>query len=184
MGWGAWLNRGTTLDPSSIGIDIWPDTSELGADELCTTPFRLPSGSLAYLFSDWNSKTVARHFQWMRQYGINGAAMQRFIGDISKGTPLRFFDRVLQNARAGAEANGRGIFVMYDVTGMNGPNTLSMIERDWPHLAGELRVTGSSSYIYDHGKPVVGIWGIGFKSRPIDQKLPRPLSILRQDLFR
>ena len=79
IGWGHWFRGGAdTRDPNSIAFDIWPDTSELGPDELCPTGFNLPSGAPAYLFSDHNPKTVARQFLWMRQYGLDGGAMQRF----------------------------------------------------------------------------------------------------------
>ncbi len=166
LGWGHWFRGGGDVhDPNSLDIDMWPDTSELGPDELCPTSFHLPSGAPAYLFSDQNPKTVARHFLWMRQYGLDGAAMQRFTIGLSKLSSPRPFDAVLRNARAGAEANRRGFFVMYDISGMNGAAALRVIESDWPHLTGGLRLTDSPSYIYDRGKPVVAVWGLGFTDR-------------------
>jgi hypothetical protein len=168
MGWGHWFRGGSDpQDPNSLAIDLWPDTSELGEDERCPTAFHLPSGAPAFLFSDQNPKTVARHFAWMKDHGIDGAAMQRFLTNIAHADLKRDFDTVLSNARAGAEANRRGFFVMYDVSGMNGAAALQAIEQDWPHLAGELRLTDSPAYIFDRGKPVVAIWGLGFKDRDI-----------------
>ncbi|HZU89416.1 MAG TPA: glycoside hydrolase family 71/99-like protein, partial [Stellaceae bacterium] len=168
LGWGHWFRGGSNPhDPNSLAIDMWPDTSELGPDELCPTGFHLPSGAPAYLFSDQNPKTVARHFLWMRQYGIDGAAMQRFITNLARPAVKSHLDTVLRNARAGAEANRRGFFVMYDISGMNGAAALRVIERDWPHLTRELRLTESPSYIYDRGKPVVGVWGLGVKDRDV-----------------
>jgi hypothetical protein len=166
VGWGHWFVAGSnTEDPNSLAIDEWPDTSELGPDERCPTAFKLPSGAPAYLFSDQNPKTVARHFQWMRQYDISGAAMQRFTIALSNPALKRHFETVLANARASAEANGRGFFVMYDISGMNGGAALQAIEQDWPHLTGDLHLTESRAYIYDRGKPLVGVWGLGFKDR-------------------
>jgi hypothetical protein len=168
IGWRHWRRGGGyTPDPSSLVIDMWPDTSELSPDELCPTGFHLLSGAPAYLFSDQNAKTVARHFSWMKRYGVDGVAMQRFIVDIVKPALRGHFDTVLRNARAGAEANRRGIFVMYDISGMNGAAALREIQRDWPHLTGDLRLTDSPSYIYDRGKPVVAVWGSGFKDRDV-----------------
>ncbi len=165
MGWG----RGGSdpQDPNSLAIDLWPDTSELGADERCPTAFHLPSGAPAFLFSDQNPKTVARHFAWMNQYGIDGAAMQRFLTNIAHADLKRDFDTVLDNARAGAEANRRGFFVMYDISGMHGAAALQAIEQDWPHLAEDLRVIDSPAYVFDRGKPVVAVWGLGFKDRDV-----------------
>jgi hypothetical protein len=168
MGWGHWFRGGSNpQDPNSLAIDLWPDTSELGADERCPTAFRLPSGATAFLFSDQNAKTVARHFAWMKQYGIDGAAMQRFLKATLRPDLRQDFERVLDNARAGAEANRRGFFVMYDISGIDGVAALQAIEQDWPHLTGELHLTDSPAYIFDHGKPVVGVWGLGFKDRDV-----------------
>ena len=37
-------------------------------------------GKPAYLFSAWNRKTVLRHFRWMKEYGLDGVLVQRFVG--------------------------------------------------------------------------------------------------------
>lgn len=166
LGWVHWfVGNKNPNDPNSIAVDEWPDTSELGPDERCPTAFKLPSGAPAYLFSDQNPKTVARHFLWMKQYGIDGVTLSRFANALTKSVTAHHMDTVLNNARAGAEANGRGLFVIYDVTGMNGAAALQVIERDWPHLTGDLHLTDSAAYIYHRGKPVVGVWGLGFKTR-------------------
>src|ERR1700720_260523 len=168
VGWGHWFRGGSDpQDPNSLAIDLWPDTSELDEDERCPTAFRLPSGAPAFLFSDQNPKTVARHFAWMKEYGIDGAAMQRFVMGLARADLKGNFDTVLENARAAAEANRRGFFVMYDVSGTNGDAALHTIEQDWPHLTGDLHLTDSLAYIFDRGKPVVGVWGLGFKDRDI-----------------
>ena len=167
-GWGHWFVAGSnTKDPSSIAFDEWPDTSELGPDERCPTDFKLPSDTPAYLFSNQNPKTVARHFRWMKDNDIDGAAMQQFTVSLSNNAVGRRFDIVLRNARGGAEANGRGFFVMYDISGMNGAAALEAITKDWLRLTGDLRVADSPSYIYHRGKPVVGVWGLGFKDRDV-----------------
>jgi hypothetical protein len=168
IGWGHWFqSHSDPRDPNSIAFDIWPDTSDLEPDELCPTAFHLPSGAPAYLFSSANPKTVARHFRWMREYGIDGAAMQRFTASLTHPAVARQRDIVLRNARAGAEANRRGFFIMYDVTGMKGDEALRVIEQDWPHLTQQMGVIDSPSYIYHRGRPLVGVWGFGFKDRNI-----------------
>ncbi len=168
VGWGHWFRGGSDpQDPNSLAIDLWPDTSELDEDERCPTAFRLPSGAPAFLFSDQNPKTVARHFAWMKEYGIDGAAMQRFVTGLARADLKGNFDTVLENARAAAEANRRGFFVMYDLSGTNGDAALHAIEQDWPHLTVDLHLTDSLAYIFDRGKPIVGVWGLGFKDRNI-----------------
>jgi hypothetical protein len=168
VGWGHWFRGGSNpQDPNSLAIDLWPDTSELDADERCPTAFHLPSGAPAFLFSDQTAKTVARHFAWMNQYGIDGAAMQRFLTNIARAEGKRNLDKVLDNARAGAEANSRGFFVMYDISGMHGDAALEAIKQDWPHLTQELHLTDSPAYIFDRGKPVVAVWGLGVKGHDV-----------------
>jgi hypothetical protein len=56
---------------------------------------------------------------------------------------------------------------MYDVSGMQGAAALQAIEEDWPHLTGDLHLTDSPAYIFDRGRPVVGVWGLGFKDRDV-----------------
>ena len=168
LGWGHWfVANGKPTDPNSLAIDEWPDTTDLGSNERCPTNFKLHSGAPAYLFSDQNPKTVARHFEWMRQYNISGAAMQRFTSALSNPTLERHLDTVLASARVGAEAQERGLFVMYDISGMSGSAALQAMKQDWPHLTRDLHLAESPGYIYHRGKPVVGIWGLGFRDRDV-----------------
>lgn len=168
LGWGHWFRGGAKpRDPAGLAIGMWPDTAELGAGELCPAGFRLASGAPAYLYSAQNPTTVMRHFRWMAQYGIDGAAMQRFAADLARPAVKRHLDWVLRNARAAAEANRRGFFVMYDLSGISGDAARRLIERDWPYLARDLRLTDSPAYIEDRGRPLVGVWGLGFRDRDI-----------------
>ena len=44
-----------------------------------------PDGRQAELFSSDNARTVLRHFQWMRDYGIDGAWLQQFLVGLPGG---------------------------------------------------------------------------------------------------
>src|SRR5207237_262232 len=37
---------------------------------------------------------------------------------------------------------------------------------DWMHLVDELGLTRSPNYLHHKGKPLLALWGIGFKDRP------------------
>src|ERR1700761_8356262 len=70
-----WIHyaRGGKLTPTALTFEMWPDMRELGKDDRFPAPgFTLPDGSPAELFSSDNAATVERHFEWMRDYGIDG----------------------------------------------------------------------------------------------------------------
>ena len=81
------------------------------------TAFRHADGRPAEVYSAFNRKTVLRHFQWMREYGIDGVFVQRFVGEVSNPAGLRQFNTVLGHCREGANRNGRAYAVMYDLPG-------------------------------------------------------------------
>lgn len=167
-------------------------------------PFRsvpgltLPSGQPAQLFSSRNAKTVRRHFSWLRQHGLPGVFLQRFVSEVAKPEEgmraLR--DQVGRNVRAAAEAEGRVWAVMWDVSGTPADEIEEAILADWQHMvrraalllpAPALKLTQlgaaspshpaqvenehilrSPSYLHEGGKPCLVIWGLGFADRDHD----------------
>ncbi|WP_370682855.1 glycoside hydrolase family 71/99-like protein [Streptomyces sp. DfronAA-171] len=115
----------------------------------------LNGGGKAALFSSWDQQTVDTHFRWMREYGIDTAALQRFNPFGSEG-PTR--DGMAQKVRQAAEANGRKFYVMYDVTNWNGMR--EQVKQDWTEKMSAH--TSSSAYAHQNGRPVVCVWGFGF----------------------
>ena len=162
--WFHWRYSGT--DKVKYNTDMLPDTSEYGADELAPLGLARRDGSPFLVYSAFNSKTVERHFEWMRQYGLDGVFLQRFIGELSSSPQIRAFrDEVTSHVRAAAEKNGRVFAIMYDMSG--DANALEDIKKDWAHLVHDLHVTSSPSYLRHKGKPVLAVWGLGFE-RNID----------------
>ena len=160
-GWAHWTKAKGPLAPGNAKIDLWPDVSELGADERFTTDFRRADGRTAEVFSSFKKKTVLRHFEWMREYGIDGAFVQRFAAGLRDPKFLRQNNTVLTHCRDGAEASGRAFAVMYDLSGL-GTNRIQQVMDDWRSLRAELHVTDSAAYLRHRGKPLVAVWGIGF----------------------
>src|SRR5215210_615852 len=64
-GWVHWTKRRGPLGPGNAKIDLWPDVSELGADERFATGFTNAAGRTLEVFSSFKQATVLRHFQWM-----------------------------------------------------------------------------------------------------------------------
>ncbi|MBI5508756.1 MAG: DUF4214 domain-containing protein [Deltaproteobacteria bacterium] len=151
--------------PSTPTVDLWPEMSELDADERCNTGFTKPDGSAAPLYSAYRQKTVVRHFKWMQDYGIDGVLLQRFTGELGNAALFDFRNKVAANVRAGAEAHGRVFALMYDVSGASESSLVDVVKRDWAYMVNTLRITESSRYLRHNGKPVLAIWGLGFNDR-------------------
>ncbi len=161
IGWGHY----TFTPEGTCTIDLWPDVRELDKDELFVSPLHLASGKPATVFSSAVPKTVQRHFEWMRTYGIDGVFLQRF-GTVLKGERSRAFnDRVLENVRAASAKTERTWAVMYDLTGLRRGEIESVVMQDWKRLRNQLHVMDDPHYLRHGGRPVVAVWGIGFNDR-------------------
>jgi hypothetical protein len=154
-GWWHWTqNWGQPPSPSNTGIKCWPDMREY-THGYQTAYANLGNGQPATLFSSYDQQTVDTHFQWMKTYGIDTAALQRFNPTGGEG-PTR--DAMAQKVRTSAEAKGVKFHIMYDVTGWTGMQ--SEIKTDWTN---KMKAhTASPAYALQNGRPVVCIWGFGF----------------------
>jgi hypothetical protein len=159
--WVHWFT-GDVADAAHAGFDVWPDTSELGGGERCPTEMRLADGSAATVFSSANARTIERHVAWMQEYGIDGVLYQRFTTTLANPELVANRDVVLRNLLRAAERHGRKVAVAWDVTGEYPEDIRDVIARDWRHLVDDLHVTSSPAYLYDHGRPLVEVWGLGF----------------------
>jgi len=164
--WRSWA-RGTPA-AETLTIDMYPDLRELDPDELYPVPNMTIGGKPAFLYSANNRKTVLRHFQWMKEYGLDGVLVQRFVGSI-RGK-RNSGDIVLKNVMAGAEKFGRTFAIEYDITGGNPDTFFQTLRDDWQYLVDELKVTAHPNYLHHNGKPVLSIWGMGLEE---DRHVPR-----------
>lgn len=173
LGWTHWARgRNATFGPGNVTVDLWPDVSEYDPSKLYGTGFKFEDGSVAQVFSSHDRETVLLHFQWMREYGIDGAFVQRFANGLSDDAKAHHKNVVLANAREGANLNGRAYAVMYDLSGLSKGGTM-VVREDWTQLRDKMRITDDSAYLHHEGKPVVTVWGIGF----MDGGKPRKYSL-------
>ncbi|MGB7328615.1 MAG: hypothetical protein WBD31_27305 [Rubripirellula sp.] len=180
-----WRNRNQAFGPGNLSVDLWPDVSELNEDERFATKFKHADGSTAEVFSSGNRKTVVRHFQWMRDYGIDGSFLQRFAHGLRRDSGKRHKDNVLSHVREGAEETGRSYAMMYDLTGLPAGGTKA-VRDDWTALRREKHITKDAAYQRHAGKPVVAVWGVGFNegSKPREYSLAECrelIDFLKQD---
>jgi hypothetical protein len=155
--WTHW-SRGVPT-PETLTIEMFPDPSELDAGERCTVPGMTIGGKPAYLFSSRNQKTVSRHFRWMKEYGLDGVLVQRFVGEI-RGKRAEG-DVVLKNIMNAARESGRTFAIEYDISGGNPDTFVQTLKEDWAYLVDELKVTSHANYQRHNGKPLLSVWGMG-----------------------
>ena len=151
--------------PGSCTIDFWPEVSEY--EKLYKTEFKFDDGTPAYVFSSYDESTVDVHFKWMRDYGLDGVFMQRFVTEICRESSLKHFNKVLNSAMKAANKYNRAICVMYDLSGMR-PGQESVLLKDISVIAEKYSLKDHNenpSYLYHNGKPLVTVWGVGFNDR-------------------
>ena len=155
-----WYHYGFRDDNATI--DFWPDMAEY--TKKYVSPFKMPDGSDAYLFSSYDEETVDLHFKWMKEYGIDGVFMQRFVTEAKNTAGKRHFNKVLESALKAARKYDRAIGVMYDLSGCQ-PEDMKFLEDDWKELQTLFSLTDpeqNPTYIWHNGRPLLTIWGVGF----------------------
>lgn len=140
-------------------IDMWPDMTEY--EVRYDTEFKFADGSTAQVFSSYDESTVLLHFKWLKDYGIDGVWMQRFVGEVIDNPDGKdHFDKVLANAMKGSDQYQRAIGVMYDLGGYN-PNRYEKVLADAKFLY-DTYASVQKYYIHENGKPMLALWGVGF----------------------
>ena len=160
--WGQRLEQGN----GRFVVDMWPDVSEYDPKDLAEVPgLKLPDGSPARLYSGFRKGPTLVHFKWMREYGIDGVFLSRFVGETTNPARARHVNTVLAHVREGAHREGRVWAMMLDLSTGRRAST-KMVTDDWKFLCDKVKVRGDSRYLHHQGKPVVLLWGLGFKDRP------------------
>ncbi len=161
LGWRHYSGR-RGFHPGSCTIDLWPDVSELDADERYPTDFVHADGRPAEVFSPYNKKTVVRHFEWMAEYGIDGVFLQRFGASLRSARNLNHRNVITDNVREGANRSGRTWAMMYDLSGLRQGDIQRVVMDDWRNLVDRMQIRDDRAYQHHQGRPVVAVWGIGF----------------------
>ena len=163
MGWYHWSRDPQRIATNLLTFEMWPDMSDYTATERYPAPgFTYPGGGQAELFSSDDPRTVLRHFEWMRDYGIDGVWLQHFLVGLPGGpeaaTSYPSHLRVLNHVRAAALKTGRVWALSYDCAGMPVKDIYDVLTSDWKKMVDE-KVLEDPRYLHQGGKPVVQIWG-------------------------
>jgi lysophospholipase L1-like esterase/dienelactone hydrolase len=164
-GWYHYCGRDGLFRPGICTIDMWPDVSEYG--KTYRTEFSFADGRPAYVMSEYDESTVKTHFRWMREYGIDGVFVQRFVSEIKRPKSYNQLNKVWKSAINAANINNRAVSVMYDLSGMI-PGDEQLVLNDIDAIAAEYDIRerkNNPSYLHHNGKPLMAVWGVGFNDR-------------------
>ena len=162
-GWVHW-NSNTPPSANKTHVEIYPDVSEYAETDLVQTALaNLGNGTLSKLFTSSNKTVIDKHFQWMKQYGIDGVAVQRFIGNIG-GAIINSPNAAPLKIKQAAETTGRIFYICYDISSTGMETTWDdVIKFDWVYnVEQNNQLTSSPAYAKVGNKPVVQVWGPGF----------------------
>ena len=153
--WGGW--REDRFHPKH---ELYPWVAEYPSLQP-TGQAALGDGTPTGLFTSCDEAVIDAHLRWMAEYGIDGAAVQRFYSCISPG---RTTGRTsLTTIRDKAEKYRRLFYVMYDFSGcgrLSAEEFLLNVQRDFVFNAEETGVVSSPAYAHADGRPVVCFWGL------------------------
>lgn len=164
QGWFSCTGDGSPVNRwAHQNLEMWPDVREYEKTYQTDLP-NLGNGQPAKMFSSYDDQVVQTHFKWMAQSGIDCAALQRFANELKPGSAIKAQrDGMAEKVRHAAEASGLKFYIMYDLSGWG----VRGVKEDWSEtMQGALRITSSSAYARENGKPVVCIYGEGYKKWP------------------
>ena len=89
-------------------FELYPDVREYRSRDLYRTQLgNLRNGAPAKLFASNRVAVVDTHFRWMREYGIDGVALQRFLRGVQKREEKLWRNDVALKVRSASERFGR-----------------------------------------------------------------------------
>ncbi len=162
MGWVHWSRDSKHLAPETLSFEMWPDVTDLPAAALYPAlGFTDAQGKPCSLYTADNADLVLRHFQWMKDTGIDGVWLQHFVVDLPGGPAERRYPsrhNVLEQVRQAATQTGRVWALAFDVSGMRTEKIADVLIHEWKRLVDD-GVIADPRYVREGGKPVVEIWG-------------------------
>lgn len=162
LGWRHWAPDPRRAPATgNLGVDLWPDVSEFPPADRKDSGLRLADGRPAQLYASASPAVVDRHFEWMREHGIDGVFLQRFAAELSDPALRRQRDAVLAQVRASAARSGRSYAMMYDLSGLRA-GEVARVGGDWQALRARLGLDRDAAYQREAGRPLVAVWGVGF----------------------
>ena len=166
-----WNSPPAPNTPGALTFDLWPETREY--DHQYAVPgFTRPDGSPAFLYSAADPAAMDKHFDWLRDYGLDGVVLQRFVTQLPPDNVQAWKSNVLHSVRAAANRTGRVFCLEYDLSGAARSRLFSQLTNDWIQLARTEKLTQDPRYLHENGRPVLFIFGF-YPERFPDPALPK-----------
>jgi hypothetical protein len=143
-------------------IASFPDLSSYADSVTYSTNLaNLGNGNPTRLYNDADSTVINRQMNWIQTAGMDGVAIQRFVGPIGRNITITP-ESHLTNVKNACEATGRLFYICYDLNGTDA-TILQRMQMDWVYEIEQMRaLTSSPNYATVNGKPVVEMWGVGY----------------------
>lgn len=157
-GWVHLNSNGGGFKPGATCVEYWPDLTEY--TKLYNTPFKMPDGTTAKMFSSADKETIDLHFKWMKQYNIDGAIVQRFKSAVESNPSTKEMIGYMLEA---AKKYDRAIMIEYDLSGLGKDQDETLIINDWNELAERYKLYDPAvnpTYVWTDGKPLVGFYAV------------------------
>jgi hypothetical protein len=159
-----WAYGNVPAPGSRVNVHVlsFPDLSEYPDELLYKTNFaNLGNGRPTGLYNDKDQAIIDKQFDWLQTAGMDGVAIQRFVGGIGKSV-TKTEKSYLNYIKQAAERTGRLFYMCYDLNGSD-ETIVQRMKTDWVYEIEQARtMTSSPNYATVDGKPVVEIWGIGY----------------------
>ncbi|ANQ52806.1 T9SS type A sorting domain-containing protein [Flammeovirga sp. MY04] len=174
--WNHWFENNN--DQNHPTQDLWPLVNESDYPDREKTDITMNNGSAAYLYSNADQSTANTHVSWMSEYGLQAFFVGRFLEPLANNTNFKNFRNTVMQKMLNATNNDQyaspdlRIAIFYNLT--TNPNAdnadtrdyLEEMWEDWKDVVDNKDWVSNPRYLMKNNKPVLRIYGIGFKNRP------------------
>lgn len=155
--WGHWFGGQPTFEKAFF--DLFPYVNEYPEDSLVKTelaPFA--RGGTPMLYDASHPGVIETHVKWVKEYGLDGLALQRFLGEGERSHR----NNVIKNLSDSSNKFHTYYYLMYDIH----INQANEVKTDFEtSILKIINPFMDISYAKENNKPVICLWGPGFNHR-------------------